>query len=63
MFRRQDLDKMNQDELVNEISETRRIVAICLQRIKLIEEKFDKFTLDKEQRCKDEAARRRERAY
>lgn len=54
---------MNQEELVNEMAATRKIVAICLQKIKLMEEKFDKFTADKEQRWKDQQARRRERSW
>jgi hypothetical protein len=54
---------MNQDELVNEMAAIRKIVAICLQKIKLMEEKFVRFTVDKQQRWKDQQARRRERNW
>jgi hypothetical protein len=54
---------MSPEELVNEMAATRRAIAIYLKRLLAVEEKIDSFTTDKEQRSKDEQARRRERTW
>ena len=47
---------MNQEELANEMAATRRAIAIYLRRLLAVEEKIDRFTIDKERHWKDEAA-------
>jgi hypothetical protein len=54
---------MNPDELVNEMAATRRAIAIYLRRLLTVEEKIDRFTRDKEQHWKNEAAKRREKTW
>jgi len=54
---------MSAEELVNEMAATRRAIAIYLRRLLAVEEKIDRFTFEKEQRWKDEKARRRERVW
>lgn len=54
---------MTTDELVNEMAATRRAIAIYLKRLLAVEEKIDRFTIEKEQYWKDQQARRRERPY
>jgi hypothetical protein len=54
---------MNQEELVNEMAATRRAIAIYLRRLLAVEEKIDRFTTEKEERWKEEQARRRERTW
>ena len=55
---------MTPDELANvvtnEMAATRRAMALYLKRLLTIERKIDQFTSEKEQRWKDEQARRRE---
>ena len=63
IFARRSRREMNPDELVNEMAATRRAIAIYLKRLLAVEEKIDRFTTDKEQRWKDEQARRRERTW
>lgn len=54
---------MTPEELAGEMSATRRAIAIYLKRLLTVEEKIDRFTVDKEQHWKDEAAKRRERTW
>lgn len=54
---------MNPEELANEMAATRRAIAIYLKRLLAVEEKIERFTIEKEQRWKEEQARRRERTW
>jgi hypothetical protein len=54
---------MSGDELLEEMSATRKAIAMCLQRILEIESKIDFFTYSREQHWKEEAARRRESTW
>ncbi len=54
---------MNSEELANEMAATRRAIAIYLKRLLAVEEKIDRFTTEKKQYWKDEAARRREATW
>ena len=49
---------MNPEELANEMAAARRAIAIYLKRLLAVEEKIDRFTTEKEQRWKEEQARR-----
>lgn len=51
------------DELVKEMSATRKALALYFRKLAAMEEKIDRFTAVEEQRRQDEQARRRERSW
>jgi hypothetical protein len=51
------------EDVLNELSATRKAIALYLRRLATIEEKVDMFTNEKKQRWKDEQIRRREATW
>lgn len=54
---------MTPEELVKEMSATRKAIAYYLGRLSTVEAKVDKITTEREHYWKDQQARRREKTW